>query len=330
MRKILLPLNSGKFAVFLLSAVFFAGAFTLVRGGEHYAKAAYYNSIAIKTLEDPTVYILQNQFYKLALPSEKIFLSYGFNWEDIKIVSAAEMSLYKNTTYIRLVNSKSLYRLDSGGNKRLLNSDAQNFLSLSSNNALVVSRLHFNFFQTGLVLTKSEAEKDMQNFFVGPILVQGSQSEECVPDETVGGKFGCLVYEAYVKNDVSLCEKIYDDKWQSLCLSSFMPSGSDKFSNCKKIADENYRQDCYIAVAVTEKKSSYCSLLTSEQKKSLCLMNVGIALKDFNACNYASVNERDKCYFSYALINLETQACDNIANTSEFKQNCLKFSSQAQ
>jgi hypothetical protein len=304
-------------------------------GTENYAKAAYYNSYVVKLENDPTVYLVQNSKYKIAIPNEKIFHSYGFKWQDVKIVSLQELQNYSDTVYIRLVNSKNLYRLETNGQKRLLSQAAQNFLKLSSESSMVVSRVHLTYFKTGELITKSELEKTATilkplnlNSAVSESLATTTQSslEKCVPSEQVGGENGCKVYEAYIKNNVALCGEIQDLKWQSICYSSFIPESGDSLANCKKISSSDYLYDCYAAVATVKKDSGICSQIPLANKKNLCLMNVGIALKDFSACNYAEDAKKDSCYFSYAIINLKPEACDKISATSEYKTNCVKFS----
>ncbi len=334
MNKVYLPtralLISGAVTLVVSIFVFFGST-------ENYAKAAYYNSYAIKVENNPTVYIIQNDKYKIAIPNEKIFFSYGFKWQDVRQVRLEELQNYTDTLYIRLVNSKNLYRLEADGQKRLLSQAAQTFLSLNSNSSMVVSRQHLVYFKTGNLITKSELEKFVTNLATPvkqDILFSQIQAttttqtslEKCVPNEQVGGENGCKVYDAYIKNNVSLCAEIADSKWQSICYSSFIPQSGDSLANCKKISSSDYLYDCYAAVATVKKDSGICSQIPLANKKNLCLMNVGIALKDFSACNYAEDTKKDSCYFSYAIINLQPTACDKISPTSEYKVNCAKFS----
>ncbi len=307
---------------YLLIVVLVVG-FVLPLGLKSQAQSASFK--LVKSGASPTVYLVSNNNLKLAIPSSKIFLSYGFHWQDILTVDDSQINNLPDVSYVSLKNSKSIYKLEGPG-KRLLSSSAVKFFNLSSNNVLTLSPQHFSYFKTGAQITKAELEKNAAN---GPVVIKPSALENpspasstCKEDASVGGKYGCVIYDAYVKNDVSLCGTITDSKWQSVCYSSFIPDSGDVLANCKKITDQSFVLDCYAVVATAKKDSKICNLVTDETKKNLCLMNVGIALKDASACNYAPTEKKDSCYFTYALINQEASACDKIASGSEYKTNC--------
>jgi len=82
----------------------------------------------VKTFYDPKVYIINEKGYKRHIPSEAIFLSYCYFWDDIKTITPTELNNYPDSKAIKIWNSPKVYQLT--GQKKQWIPDEQTFNDL--------------------------------------------------------------------------------------------------------------------------------------------------------------------------------------------------------
>ncbi|MCL5667185.1 MAG: hypothetical protein M1383_05455 [Patescibacteria group bacterium] len=300
----------------LLASAILAVSFPLMVSGVVYVPQL------LKAKDNPTVYYVADNGFKIAIPSAKIFLSYKFKWGNIKTVSQTELNSHPDALYIKLAGSSQVYRLE-GMAKRLVTAEAAQSLKLDSRSAVALNKTHFNFYQNGPDVTAHEIGFVLQG--MAGNLESGSEGAECYPDPGSGGEDGCIIYQAMEKNDVTICEGIASQNWKGICYSAFVPEAGDPLINCRKLTDAAAKSDCAEKIAVRKKDQQLCSLASSFGRRLICLSNVAIASKNPNACNILFNQDsqvKDTCNFSYALVNKDSSFCGKISDQN-FKTNCL-------
>ncbi len=290
----------------------------------------------VKTGSNPTVFYVNSNGNKIPLASSKIFLSYKFKWKDVRTISEQELGAYPDALYIKLSNSKKIYKIENGI-KRLVTQEAVALLNLSDKEIFSVNKTHFDSFKTGNDLLAGEvntisAKADTES----PSFQLDNSSGGCTEDASVGGRDGCVMYQAITEGKVSLCDSVQDEKWKSACFGSFEGDANDPFSNCRKLDNTQYRNDCFMRIAVKKKDLQLCQNVFSgsadASKKIECQANIGVVANRPDLCeklpDFAGDEAKatkDSCYYSFALINNNGSVCDKIKDGSPFKAACKKF-----
>ncbi|MFH1030481.1 MAG: hypothetical protein V1770_04445 [bacterium] len=83
--------------------------------------------LLVKSLNSPIVYsIIHGK--KLKIPNEETFSDYGYKWEDIKILSEQEISLYPDLKLVKTENNPTVYYINSKKGIKKAHPSAQVFL----------------------------------------------------------------------------------------------------------------------------------------------------------------------------------------------------------
>lgn len=112
----------------------------------------------IKAPDNPAVYaVLGNQKYKI--PNEKIFLSYGFKWEDIKTASSKGIDSYSNIKLIKTENDPTVYYINSKKNLKKAHATAAVFLDYGNKweDIVIINEATLNFYNN-ISLVKAVGE----------------------------------------------------------------------------------------------------------------------------------------------------------------------------
>lgn len=277
----------------------------------------------IKLADNPTVYYANQYRLKMPIPSAEVFLSYGAKWEDIEIVQEPELDFYKDAEYIKLIDNARAYQL-KGGVKRYLTQKAAGALKIFPEEVIPVNRTEFNAYASGETLDEEEAlvlraEKDAE-------LISQQENQKCVPDESVGGEDGCKVYQAMEAKDSSLCDSIASEEWKAKCYAAVVPGSGDYLINCKKLADVSFKDSCISQVALAKNNSQLCLEVSDASKKQFCESSIKISQKDINACDSLPVGDtnagKNICFYTYAVVNVDSRACEKISADSTYKKPC--------
>lgn len=279
----------------------------------------------------PAVYFVSADNHKLVIPSAKVFLSYGYKWNQIKILSDAELAKYPDAKYVSENASAAVYFL-SGTGKRYVTQAAASVLGLKPEEIISVNRTEFRSYKTE---TKLDADEAVQMAAANAISAVGQQTETCVPDPNAGGADGCALYNASAQNNPDLCAQINNPDYLPSCYAMFdAPTGTPATFYCNKLSDTNLNEMCVSRVAVKTKDASLCNSINNPANKNLCLAGVGVSAGDVDKClllpQYSSSNpnvpSQDTCVYTYAILNSNLAACEKLSSTSPFYASCLKFS----
>src|SRR3989344_1951927 len=287
------------------------------------------SSRLLKSIDNPTVFYVNQNRLKMAIPSAQVFLSYGAKWEDIEIVGEAELDFYKDAEYIKLIGNARVYQLKDGV-KRYLTQKAASALKIFPEEVIPVNRAEFNAYTIGETLDEAEAialrtEKDAA-------LISQRENQICVPDESVGGEDGCRIFEAMEKKDSSLCDSITSEEWKAKCYMSVVPESGDYLANCKKLLDSDFKNQCISQTALAKNNSLLCSEISDAGKKQFCESGIKISQKDINACDNLPEGDaaegRNVCLNFFAVANTDIRACEKISVASIYKKSCDDFFKQ--
>ncbi len=112
----------------------------------------------IKLANDPKVYVITGN-YKRHLPTEEIFLSYRYNWQDIETVAANTFNLYPTSNLIKLANNPRVYKLENNNKRWIPNEQTFNALQLNWSAIMTVNQTEFNFYGSGTDLSTNNSGK---------------------------------------------------------------------------------------------------------------------------------------------------------------------------
>lgn len=294
------------------------------------------NSFLAKSASAPTVYFVSGNNYKLAIPSAKVFFSYGYKWSQVKTVSDNELAGYPDSKYISENSSAAIYFLNGTG-KRYVTQAAASVLAIKPEEVISVNRTEFRGYKTENVLDDAEAGQMVAAETTSNNTDQ--TAEACVPDPNAGGADGCAIYDASVKNDPSLCAQISNPDYLPSCYAMFdAPTGTPVTFYCNQLSNANLNELCIGKVAVRKKDASLCDLIQTTNNKNQCQAAVGMATGDLDKCSllpaYSSASpnapSQDTCVYTYAVLNSNTTVCSKIPKTSPFYDACLKFAQASQ
>lgn len=80
------------------------------------------------------------------IPSPEVFLSYGFKWEDIVVISQAELNRHPINDLIRLKNGIKVYKLIGGMKQWIKNAETFNILKYDWNKIASVNQTEFDYY----------------------------------------------------------------------------------------------------------------------------------------------------------------------------------------
>lgn len=300
-----------------------------------FAKAASRSGGFLAKGSGPAVYFVSANNYKLVIPSAKIFLSYGYRWNQVKVLSDAELANYSDAKYISENASAAIYFL-SGTGKRYVTQAAASVLGIRPEEIISVNRAEFRSYKTE---TKLDGDEAVQMAATAAISTAGQQTETCVPDPNAGGADGCALYNASAQNNPDLCSQISNPDYLPSCYAMFdAPTGTPPTFYCNKLSDANLNEMCVSRVAVKTKNAGLCDFIKNPANKNLCLAGVGVAVGDVDKCLLLPVYlasdpntpSQDTCVYTYAILNSNPAACKKLSSTSPFYASCLKFSAPTQ
>lgn len=283
----------------------------------------------LKLADNQTVYYANQSRLKMPIPSAQVFLSYGAKWGDIEIVEQSELDFYKDAEYIKFIGDAKIYQLKDGV-KRYLTPQAASALKILPEEVVPVNKTEFKVYKNGAGMDEAEA-LDLRAQTDALALSQ-EQSQKCVPDPQVGGEDGCKIFEAMTKKDSSLCESVANQEWKAKCYTSVVPESGDYLSNCTKISNPNFKDDCVSQAALAKNNPSLCANILDAAKKQFCESGIKISRKDLTACESLAAGDagtgKNTCWYNYAISNYDSRACEKISADSSFKKPCNDFLNQ--
>lgn len=275
------------------------------------------NSRLIKTANNPTVYYVSQGGSKIPFPNADIFLSYKNKWQDIQVVSEAEVNIYPDAQYIKLVNGKKIYRLQNNV-KRLVDDKQVKLMGIPDWQVVVVNKKEFDFYKIGKKVASDEINNSQKN---------NSETEnKCTPDSQAGGVEGCKIFTALGKEDISLCYEIENENWRAKCFES-MPLATEKvLASCNSLSAESLRANCISQVAFKAQDVQICRGIKLNSERNFCESKIAIQKKSGSACdNLASDDSevgKNYCWFIVGTVQNSLKACDKISETSKYKTGC--------
>ena len=315
----------------LLLAVFLIAESVLFPGLA--GAATRQNGFLAKGPNAPTVFFVTENNYKLAIPSAKVFLSYGYKWPQVQTVEQAILDSYPQAKYISENTSAAIYFLDKNV-KRYVTQASASALGIRPEAVVSVNRVEFRSYSTGPRLEEAEAQQMAYAESLGAVQ-QNLAAEKCVPDPAVGGADGCVIYDATVKNDPNLCLGIQDKNYLPSCFATFdAPAGQKATFYCDKISEISLQESCIAKVALRTKNAILCSDIKTKNILNECLAGVGIATGDLDKCsllpvmttNNQNTLSQDACVYVYAIMNSDSAACEKMPKGSAYYEGCVKYS----
>lgn len=322
----------GSFRLDILLAGFLVCALTFLVAGNFTGstgRAARLETGArlIKAQDSATVYFISPAGRKLAFPSAKIFLSYGYAWSGVETVTASQIAFYGDAKFISLGKNSTVYFLD-GFTKKPVTSTVLKSLNLQPSEIVTVNRTQLKAYPQGAALPLGEAIEKFAGQ-IGSEKVLEAQDSNCVPDPEVGGASGCTIFYALQSGDSNLCEDIPTQSWKANCYSAFIASGAMNWEYCLRLTESEARNSCVRFSAVAKRDSLLCGNITDTKAKNKCAADVGVANKDINGCSSLAIagqkDDADACHFNYALLNKESSACAKISLASPYRTNCANL-----
>jgi len=125
-----------------------------------------------------------------------------------------------------------------------------------------------------------------------------------------------IPFEIYTK-DVSVCNKICDDKYRDSCYSSIAERKLDP-NICDMISEQESKITCYSVIATMKEDSTICNKIEYEKiKRDFCYgvvnLNSSICKKIYQSNN---TYERTVCYLTLAVLKRDLNTCNMISNRS--------------
>jgi hypothetical protein len=281
------------------------------------------NSRLLKTANNPTVYYVSPGGIKMPFPNADIFLSYKNKWQDIQVVSEAEISIYPDVEYIKLGNRKKIYWLQNNV-KRLIDDKLVKQKNITDEQVIVVNKKEFEFYKTGAVVATEEIKSNQKN--------NTETENKCVPNKEAGGDEGCKIFTALEAGDIKLCYEISGEVWRAKCFTSFTHEKEKVLAECKTLQNENLRDECFSQVALTNEDKLICENLSNKNEKAFCESKVAIKQKQLTACDNLNsgdgAGERNYCWFVQGSVNNNLEACKKIDAQSKYKQPCNEILNQ--
>lgn len=118
----------------------------------------------IKLTNDPKVYAVGNNNYKRHIPNEASFLSYNYQWNDIKTVPVSEFNFYPTTELIKLATDSKVYKTENNLKRWITNEAVFNALGLSWAAITDINNTEFNFYSTGEPIKSTDNTKANYQF----------------------------------------------------------------------------------------------------------------------------------------------------------------------
>ncbi len=278
------------------------------------------NSRLLKTANNPTVYYVSPGGIKMPFPNTDIFLSYKNKWQDIKVVSEAEISIYPDVEYIKLGNRKKIYWLQNNV-KRLIDDKLVKQKNITDEQVIVVNKKEFEFYKTGAVVATEEIISSQKN--------NTETENKCVPNKEAGGDEGCKIFTALEHKDVTACFKITDETWQAKCFESFAVEDVSALNGCESLRNPELKNDCISQIALTTQNKILCEKLTDKNQKAFCESKIAIRQKEATACEQLVSGDsevgKNYCWFIYGTINNSLTACEKIDSQSKYKNGCKEI-----
>ena len=109
----------------------------------------YANAYLVKESGKEAVYYINSAGVRKWIPTSEIFSSYKDKWEDIQIVSSAEMTIHPLANLIRLEGSKDVYLIEKNIKKRIPSVIVFNKNKFDWNSIATVNATEFNWYKNG-------------------------------------------------------------------------------------------------------------------------------------------------------------------------------------
>jgi len=172
--------------------------------------------------------------------------------------------------------------------------------------------LFFNDSQTGESNTKPFQETDNENS--NPLLA-------CQDiDERLADKVFCYKNVAKEKEDLFICDKIYEDMGENAGMISVYSCysdvasvlGDDSICEEKIPAESAYQDVCFLNVAISTEDFSLCERISDFSNARICYREIGAKRGDESECEQVEdAHNREKCYVGVASNILDVSICED-------------------
>jgi hypothetical protein len=256
----------------------------------------------------------------MPFPNADIFLSYKNKWQDIQVVSEAEVNIYPNVQYIKLVNGKKIYWLQNNV-KRLIDDKQVKLLDIPDQQVIVVNKKEFDFYKTGKVVASDEIEIDKKNI--------SEIENKCTPDSQAGGDEGCKIFTALETKDLKTCYEITNEVWRAKCFESVSAVDETALNGCEALTTVELKNECFSQIALVTQNKTLCEKLKDKNQKDFCESKIAIKQKQSTACEQLIGGDsevgKNYCWFIYGTINNSLTACEKIDSQSKYKNACKEI-----
>jgi hypothetical protein len=164
----------------------------------------------IKAAGNPNVYVVTPTGFRRRIPSEAVFLSYGYRWADVAIISAAALAAYPETSLIQVAGNPRIY-LASGATRQWI-PDERTFLArrYTWNAVSLVSAAELAAYAEGPALTPTAQPAPAASGAITSFLSLGSSGAQVRILQTklkaagyftpaVNGNYGAATRDAVVR-----------------------------------------------------------------------------------------------------------------------------------
>lgn len=274
----------------------------------------------VKTENSSTVFYVNEYGLKIPFPTAEIFLSYKNKWQDIQIVSEAEIDFYKSAKYIRLVGSKKVYFLQNNL-KQFVEEKFVKQIGIAEKNVIVVNKKEFNFYKIG----KQASLVDLGGVQSKIISLENS----CKSDQTTGGEAGCKIFTALEKQDINICFEIESEVWRAKCFESLSASTEKVLEACRSLQNKELKTNCISQVAFRNQNQNVCQILENKNEQDFCESKLAIKQKQTTACDKLIGGDsevgKNYCLFIFATVHSNSAVCEKIASESKYKNSCTEI-----
>lgn len=133
----------------------------------------------------------------------------------------------------------------------------------------------------------------------------------------------CYHSLAIVKQNVSICSKIYNKLMTGSCYREIATAKND-LSVCDGIQDQAAKDDCNFSIGSDKNDLSICDKIQNQGMKDTCYLNNAIRKKDLSICSkFQDSLLQDTCYSNLAFNQQNLSICEFMQRQKE-KESCLK------
>ncbi len=112
-------------------------------------QSQYARAKLIRAQNDLKVFYVTEGELKRWIPNEQVFLSYNNQWQDIVVVSPAEVSVIPDNILIRVPGDEKVYKLEGDTKRWITTADAFNRNNFSWDRIAPVNQTELNYYQIG-------------------------------------------------------------------------------------------------------------------------------------------------------------------------------------